>query len=456
MSATAGLAKQSGFEVYGSDNAGIYSPSKDVLEKFEIPFTTPYKVENLLKAKADLHIVSAGEDLQNVELKYLEENGVPYHSFPELIYELAKEKLRVVISGTHGKSTTTGMLGFVLNKLDESSYMTGAVLRNENSNFSFGDGHYFVLEGDEYKSLFNDATPKFHYYRPDILVLTNLEFDHPDIFGSLEEIEREFEHLLAHMPHDGVIVYNADDANLARLVYKTNQRVFSYALHNQADVSLTSVKHENGRTFFEIKNSLNPQNQVTEKYEIQLPGDINISNALAAITTLRSLGFQQELVATYLREFEGVKRRFEILGKTTKGVVVVDDYAHHPTAVKQTLLAAKQNFSGAKIWAVFEPHTFSRTKATLDILATCFESADQVLLAPIYAARENAKFATITSEEVVEEIKNHQAKTRLVKDKNEALSILKLEAKEGDVVIVMAVGSFNKLAYELMDEVYAA
>ena len=195
--------------------------------------------------------------------------------------------------------------------------------------------------------------------------------------------------------------------------------------------------------------------ELTEDYQIQLPGQLNVYNALAVIATLRVLGFQPQDFQLDLLSYAGIKRRFEIVGQHN-GAVLVDDYAHHPTAVRETLQAAKLKYPQKQIWAVFEPHTFSRTQATLTELAESFGSADKVLISEIYPARESIKNATISSKEVVEAVNSSVKKPSqpalLVKDKVEALQILKKELNTEDVVVVMAVGNFNRLAYELMDK----
>lgn len=503
MSAVASIAKGLGFNVSGSDSKEVYSPAKDVLEKFKIDFFSGYKLEQARNSKADLFVLSAAENLENPEVKYIYDQGLPHVGLAELLYHLATEKLRVVVAGTHGKSTTTGLLGHLVKNLDDSSFMAGGVLQNYQSNFYLGAGNYFVFEGDEYKEEFDDPTPKFQFYKPDILVLTNLEYDHPDLFPSLEALEQEFRLLIEKMPEDGLIIYNADDAALVKLVNESNVSSVSFGIDNEADFKVEQVQY--GQEFTQhhfsaigqnigsqqkfddkIKDSQNVKKSgagfttievinkfsksvsstllgQTEQYKIQLPGKINVYNALAAIATLRSLGFAQEQIALDLLSYQGIKRRFELLG-VKNGVILIDDYAHHPTAVRETLEAARLKYPKAKIWAVFEPHTFSRTKATLDDLATSFNSADEVLISEIYPAREKASDAAITSSEVVSAVlsswkggvpaagggggTNH---VRLVHNKQQALSILKSEAKPGDIIIVMAVGSFNRLAYELRE-----
>lgn len=459
MSATSAIAKNMGYEVVGSDSKELYSPSKEVLKNAGIECFLGYDEKHVIESKSSLYVLSAGETESNPEVAYIVKNNLPRISFAELLYELSKNKLRVVIAGTHGKSTTAGLLGHLFKNLDNSSFMAGAVLQNYQSNFYVGDGNYFIFEGDEYKSQYDDPTPKFHYYRPDILVLNNLEFDHPDVFSSLEALEDEFAELIDKMPEDGLIVYNADDAVLPKLVHRSNISNVSFGVHNEADFKIEQAQYVGEFTTLQVSNkySKNVSGRLlgaTEQYKIQLPGEINVYNALATIATLRSLGFSQDQIALDLLSYKGVKRRFELVGAKNE-ITIIDDYAHHPTAVRETLKAARLRYPKGKIWAVFEPHTFSRTKATLEDLVTSFDSADEVLISEIYPAREKMSDATIKSEDVIAEIKNKNLKMkdniRLVHNKQEALDILKAEAKPSDVVIVMAVGAFNRLAYELKE-----
>ncbi len=473
MSAVANIARVFEFKVSGSDSREVYAPAKDVLDKSGIKYFKGYDEEHVRSASADLFVISAGEDLSNPEVKYVYENNLLHIGLAEFLYEINKSKLRVVVAGTHGKSTTTGLLGHLLKNLDDSSFMAGAVLQNYESNFYIGDGHYFIFEGDEYKEEFDDPTPKFQFYKADILVLTNLEYDHPDMFESLEALEEEFRLLIEKMPEDGLIIYNADDVLLTKLVHESNISSVSFGIDNEADFKIDQIQYGPEFTTLEIINKFSKNISgrllgLTEQYKIQLPGKINVYNSLAVIATLRALGFNQEQIALDLLTYKGVKRRFEIVG-VKNGITIVDDYAHHPTAVRETLEAARLRYFSVlgkgldpslqrqtssnkpKLWAIFEPHTFSRTKATLPDLIKSFGSADEVLVSEIYPAREKQSDASITSQAVAETIGLHHKHIRLVANKQQALEILKSEAHSGDVIIVMAVGSFNRLAYELKE-----
>ena len=493
MSAAANIAKVLGYDVLGSDSEDVYNPAKSVLDKAKIKYRLGYNQKNIESAKADLYILSAGESPKNPEVKYLIEKKLPRISFPELLYEFSKDRLRIVVAGTHGKTTVTGFLGHILKQIDDSSFMTGGVLQNYQNNFSYGNGHYFIFEGDEYKSQFDDPTPKFHYYKPDILILCNLEYDHPDIFSSLDDLIQEFQQLIAKLPEDGLIIYNADDVNLAKLIHQTNIANCGFSIENPSNFQVKDIKFSSEHTEFKVHNTYSKNLlDKTEDYKIQLPGKMNVYNALAAITILRVLGFGYEQIALELLSFKGVKRRFELVG-VKNGITIIDDYAHHPTAVRETLEAARLRYfsddeytpplfskegvkgsssqgsktkdNNGRLWAIFEPHTFSRTKATLPELARAFDAADEVLISEIYPARESAKEATLSSQDIINTILSSpspgegrgkrgravvdQKHVRLVRNKQEALRLLKDEAKSGDIVIIMAVGNFNKLAYEL-------
>lgn len=450
MSAVAGIAQESGYEVSGSDSKSIYDPARSVLEEHKIPYFVGYDAEHAKDAKADLYLASAGEGLDNPEIKYLRDNDIEIHSFSEFLHALAEDQLRIVVAGTHGKSTTSGMLGKTLSLIDDSSFMTGAVLQKDNTNYHKGEGHYFIFEGDEYKALFDDPTPKFQQYKPDILLLTNLEYDHPDMFSSMEELTDEFKQLLFGMPDDGLVVYNGDSVELTALMHENNLGHVSFGIHNPAQFTAKNIDYKPDGTHFEVEwNKVNGPT-VTENYSTNLFGEINVYNALGVIALLRTLGFEHDQVQSGLSEYAGVKRRFEFIG-SKNDIAIYDDYAHHPTAVRETLFAARSKYPTNRIWAIFEPHTYSRTEATLPELAKSFITANKVLLAEIYPAREKQTDTSVTGQQVVEQILKHHSDVRLVRDKEDALQILQNESEPGDVIIVMAVGNFNLLAKNLLE-----
>jgi UDP-N-acetylmuramate--alanine ligase len=263
-------------------------------------------------------------------------------------------------------------------------------------------------------------------------------------------MEDEFKELIESLPEDGVAFYNADNITLAKLLHEPGIGQVSFGIHNKADFLAGNIKaSETGTSFDVVWTKQGRTEPIIENYQINLFGEINVYNALGVIAVLRTLGFEAERIQDGLSSYYGVKRRFELIGEKN-GVTVYDDYAHHPTAILETLKTARAKYPDRRIWAIFEPHTFSRTEATLAELAKSFEPADKVLIAEIYPARELKAEHTITGQQVVEEISKFHKDVRLVNTKQEARDVLKRELKPQDVVIVMAVGDFNLLAKDLM------
>lgn len=448
MSAAAGMAKELGWDVAGSDSKTIYDPAKGVLDKYFIDYHIGYDAEHFRAQTYDVYVASAGEDLSNPEVAFLRSQGIPLKSLSEFLYELHQDVLRVMVSGTHGKSTTTAMLGTILQTIDDSSFVAGAVLQHSGSNFHVGNGHYFVVEGDEYKALFDDPTPKFQQYQPDITLLTNLEFDHPDVFASLDELKQEFALLLQRMPDDGLIAYNADSVALAELVHGTNIGSVSFGLHNPADYMASNIEYRPTGTSFDVVSRPENATETIERYTTQLYGEMNVYNALGVIALLRTLGFSADQIQTGLDRFQGIKRRLE-LKNLSGGIRVYDDYAHHPTAVAEAIASLRQTFPESRIWAVFEPHTYSRTMATLTELTKAFADADQVIIAEIYPAREQRSLANISGQDVVDAVTQEHSAVQYAADRSAALALLEPHLTAGDVVLVMAVGNFNLLADDL-------
>lgn len=442
MSATAGLAKEQGFEVLGSDAKEVYPPSRNVLEKHKIQVFLGFDRDNIRRNPADLYVVSAGEDESNPEVAEVQSQGGQLVSFPEVLRELSRNKTRIVVSGTHGKSTVSGWLGFALKNLDDSSFMVGAVLKNLDDNFYSGKGKYIVFEGDEYKSLFWDNTPKMHFYDADVLIVNNLELDHPDMFSDLSAVKAEFRKLVDNVPDTGVVIYNADSENVCDVIKHAKCKLVSFGKSSDADFRLLA----NLDNLNEVVISEKETNS-REIFQPLLFGDFNYYNMTAVVASLRLLGFEYAEFKKHVQDFTGVKRRFDILLESP--VTVVNDYAHHATAVLETLKATRQRYGQQKIWAVFEPHTFSRTAVTVTALETAFAPADQVLLAPIYGAREKENHTNVTSEDLLNRLKLHHRNVEMVASATEAKELLEKQVKVGDVVVVMAVGSFSLLAKDL-------
>ncbi|MBU6447583.1 hypothetical protein KGQ24_01935 [Patescibacteria group bacterium] len=411
MSACAGLASAQGYDVSGSDSKDIYDPSKSVLDDHGIKYFIGYDSNNF--QGADLLVSTAAEDDQNPEVAKAKSMGIPVIGYPELLNWLAKDKKQIVVVGTHGKGTTSGLLGFALQKLEDSGFFVGAVLSDLKTNFYWGNGPHFVIEGDEYKTSSDDKTPKFMYYRPNVLLINNIEFDHPDIYPDIKAFKKPFAELIEKLGKSDVVVFNQDDKNASDIAYGFTGKKIGFSAQARP--------------------------------EYKLPGVAYAYDYSAAICVLQQLGYEYENVKNIIAEYSGVKRRYEIVYDAD--VTIIDDYAHHPTAVKATLEATREKYPGRRIVCFFEPHTYSRTQETLAQLKVAFAPADLVYIAEVYPAREQKQESSITGNDVVRAVSESHPNVYFVSDKQDALQ--KYDLKKGDVVIVMAVGSFNTLSYDL-------
>lgn len=361
MCGVAGILKESGFEVCGSEKGDLYPPSSYILERLKIPV---YKSdpENIKKIKPDAVIVGNVAKRDDLEVLASKDLGIPLYSFPSFLDKFVfKNKKVIVCAGTHGKTTVTALLGYTLEKLNlDPTYLVGGVLKKTGLNFRKGNGNYAVIEGDEYPSSFFDREPKFLYYRPFSLILTSLEYDHADIYSDLESLKEVFKKLIKLVPEDGVIVYNCDNENLREIVesIKPKARTISYGKSPSADFVLLESK----TTFegYNFKNSVivNTPSKKTLKFNLTIPGEYNALNAVSILALLYGLGLLKDGWKDTFRNFSGVKRRQEIVW-ADENLIIIDDFAHHPTAVKTTLEELKKAIKSEKTIVIFEPRTNS-------------------------------------------------------------------------------------------------
>lgn len=453
MSAVAGLAAARGWKVKGSDVSEVYEPALGVLTRYSISWAAGYAEENIQGcfdgANPDMVVASAAITDSNPEISYATAHDIPVIPFPEALNEISAGLRQIVVSGTHGKSTTSGLIGHALKTLHDSSFMVGAVLTNYSSNFYAGSGSDIVIEGDEYFASDADRRPKFMLYRPQILLINNIEFDHPDAFASLDDVLAAFTARVQSMPTDSIVVYNADDESVRKAIVGAKVRTIGFGFES-GDIRAEKPQLLESN-MFEIAVTL-PDGK---PFSIQsnFPGMNYAYDFLAAFSVVLAayphadLDTLQEIFAQY----HGVKRRFEIIFHDPNGVIVIDDYAHHPTAVRQTLEAARMKYPNRRIVCFFEPHTYSRTKGTLPQLVEAFDSADVAYIAEVYPAREQRLPSSITGLEVVVAVQKRSSHVHYVATKEQAMEEYLKIAKPNDVIIVMAVGAFNRLAYELRD-----
>lgn len=381
MGAMAGLLKQMGCKVRGSDSA-VYSPMKEKLEAWGIHYKTPYDEQNL-KEKPDLVIVGNVIRKDNPESQFVLNNHIPYDSFPHALKKLFLEKaVPIVITGTHGKTTTSALIAHTLKKNKQDvGYLIGGIPLNYGESFSCPtkEGAPFVVEGDEYDTAFFDKGPKFMHYCPKYLLSTSLEYDHADIYPDISSIIKVFSKLYSTLNQDSVLIYNKEEQNIQEAINNSNIKAKIYSYGKNGDYYAENIiYHEQGinfTVFFRAK----PLGDII----LPLYGQHNLSNALGAYGILHCYGLSHEDINLGFKSFLGVKRRLEFLGENN-GTSLVDDFAHHPTAIRETLKALKQKFPQKEIWAIFEPRSASSCRQVFaKDFPPAFSLADRVFIAPL-------------------------------------------------------------------------
>lgn len=446
VGALAGMLKDSGFRVTGSDQH-VYPPMSDFLAETGIDVFTGYSPANLAP-RPDLVVVGNVITRQNPEAVALAELAIPYVSMPQaLAHFFIGDHTSLVVTGTHGKTTTSSILATLLHEAGlEPGFMIGGLVKTFRRNFNVSQGRHFVVEGDEYDTAFFDKGPKFLHYRPAIAIITSIEFDHADIYADLEAVKESFRRLVKIMPADGCIVAHFDDPVVRQIVGGADCRVIGYGQSPECDWRLSEVEVGSDVTSFQVFKS----GLFYGEFENTLPGVHNALNSLAVIAVLDRLGLNGETIRKGLRSFGGVKRRQEIRG-VERGVTVIDDFAHHPTAVRATLAALREAYEGRRLIAVFEPRTnSSRRRVFQDIYAECFGDADLVLVKepePLINLETSERFS---SSELVAALVDKKITSHYFSATEEIIEFLLADAVEGDVVAVLSNGGFDDIHSRLL------
>jgi len=436
LSAIAKVLLEQGYTVSGSDLTSS-SLSEAVRESGGIVYLG-HQAENI--QGADTIIRSSAVPESNVEVQAAKENGIPVLKRSEFLGRLMEDKNVIAIAGSHGKTTTTSMVTWILTALErEPSFIVGGVVANLETNAQAGDGDDFVIEADEYDYMFLGLNPS-------IAVVTNVEHDHPDIFPTAELFRKAFCEFVGRLEQDGTLILCGEDPGAIQLKseLKSNQKLFVYGFDSGYDYSARKLRSNLlGGVDFEIVIN-NTKKQETVQISLQLPGDHNVLNAVGAFAVSDQIGLNKERSAEALGNFIGSERRFDIRGDF-KGVTLIDDYAHHPTEIKATLAAARTIYPNRRIWAVWQPHTYSRTETLFTGFTQAFSEADKTIVLNVFAAREEKPegFKII---DLVNTINKSEA--RLIPDKNEAAAYLLQELIPGDVLLVFSAGD----AIEINDE----
>ncbi len=447
MASLAGMLREKGYAVSGSDS-DVYPPMSDFLARLEIPVFKGFNAENIQKTKPDLVVIGNALSRGNVEIEYVLDSGLRYASMAETVKELfIRGRQSIVVAGTHGKTTTTAMLAWILEVAGRKpSFLVGGIAENFGSSFQLRDGPDFVIEGDEYDTAFFDKGPKFLHYLPRIALLKNIEFDHADIYADLEAIKTAFRRLINIVPRSGLIVAGIDSPVVTELIPAAFSRVATAGL-GTGEWQAVNIKTTADGMDFEILRS----DSNTGSFAIPLPGTFNVQNALGAIIVARDLGIPDEVIRRALSTFKSVKRRLEIRGEVN-GIVVYDDFAHHPTAVQETLRAVRERHPHARVWAVFEPRSQTcRRKIFEPAFIQSFDPADVILIARVYGASHLAPAETLSPDRVAEGIRARGKRAFTFASTEEIVSFVASEARPGDQVVIMSNGGFDNIHVKLLE-----
>lgn len=446
MAALAGMLQAAGLTVGGSDGK-LYPPMSDYLAELGIVPREGYQADNLEPAP-DLVIVGNVIRADNPEALALARARLPYLSFPQaLSHYFLRTKRSLVVAGTHGKTTTASLLATALAQAGLApGFMIGGIVQAFGRSSRLGDGPFFVSEGDEYDTAFFDKGPKFLHYRPEIAIITGVEFDHADIYPDLAAVKAAFARLIALMPPHGALVACLDDPVTAELTTAANCPVLGYGEHQGLSWQLTELAISPGTTTFTALKEGKPFG----RFQSRLPGRHNALNALAVIAVLEQLGLGAEAIAGALAAFTGVRRRQEVRGEVA-GVTVIDDFAHHPTAARETLQALKAAYPGRRLLAVFEPRTnSSRRRVFQQAYSSAFGAADRVLLRVPEGLEAIAAEERFSVEQLAAELCATGQPASSFATTADILAELAATTRPGDVVAILSNGGFDDIHHRLL------
>jgi len=452
MSALAGMLKQRGYEVSGSDE-NVYPPMSTLLERLGIPIRQGYRPENL-DDRPDLVVVGNKVSRTTPEVEAMLARGLPYVSMPQALSELFMiGQESIVVAGTHGKSTSTAMMAWVLEQAGrDPSLMVGGDTLDFGGNYKLGHGRHFVIEGDEYDTAFFDKGPKFLHYRPRALLLNAVEFDHADIYRDLDHVKTAFRSLVDILPGDAPLVVSADYPH-ALAVVGSRPDVQTFGSSLDAMWQIANLRDDGTATSFEVVRPTSPSAGATTECTIRLrlPGAMNARNALGVYVLARQLGLRSEEILPGLATYRGVARRQEWVGEY-RGVTLIDDFAHHPTAVALTLAALRLRYPQRRLWAVFEPRSnTSRRKVFQAEYVEAFGRADQVIIGGVFPKPDDPLAASelFSPDQLVADLQSRGGHARAIADVDEIATTLRSETAPGDVVVLMSNGNFGGLRRKL-------
>jgi UDP-N-acetylmuramate: L-alanyl-gamma-D-glutamyl-meso-diaminopimelate ligase len=428
----------------------VYPPASTLLDSLGIRWNEGFREENLRPAP-DLAVIGNVIARGNPELEFILDEKIPYCSMPQLLEDhFIPGHTSIVVAGTHGKTTTTAMLAWIFHvAARRPDFLVGGVVPNFNDrSYGLGGGEEFIIEGDEYETAFFDRGPKFLHYHPDELILTSLEYDHADIYPDLASIALQFRRLVNLVPRSGRILIWGESPELKETVARAFCPVETFGLTADCDWCAGDIHWQDNATEFRVAFR---GNEVT-RIRMPMAGRHNVLDALAAIALAHGRGVECEAIERAFATFRSVRRRMEIKGEVG-GVLIVEDFAHHPTAIRMTLEATRTRWPGRKIWAAIEPRSNTmRRKIFQDVLPEALAIADSVAIGPVSRAQLLEEGARLSPEGIAESLRQRGRPAKAFDSAAEIADHLAVNAKPGDLILVMSNGSFEGLCYKLLDK----
>lgn len=448
MASLAGMLKEKGYHITGSD-LNPYPPMSTYLKRLGIPIHDGYSERNL-DPVPDLVIVGNVITRENPEASRLSNIDVNYLSFPQAVKLFAiRDRRSIVIAGTHGKTTTTGLCAFVLENAGFSpGFLVGGIPINFGKGFSDGRGGYFVIEGDEYDSAFFDKGPKFLHYSPWITIITGVEFDHGDIYRDIEHIKASFKRLIEIIPERGYLIANYDNPIAKELSKMARCSVIGYGIRQNSDVMAKNIRFQKNITRFDIEIDKECYTSVVTS----LFGEHNVSNILSVSAVAWALGIEQEHFSESVNNYKGIKRRLEVIGDVD-GILIIDDFAHHPTEVKASISAVKMRFKDRRLIAVFEPRSnTSRRNIFQKEYAFSFDMADTAIISEPPLMEKIPPNERFSSKRLVQDLKERGIEAYYFGGAEEIAHNLVDLINNNDIVLIMSNGAFDNIQVRLMEK----
>jgi UDP-N-acetylmuramate: L-alanyl-gamma-D-glutamyl-meso-diaminopimelate ligase len=445
MASLAGMLKERGFRVTGSD-AAAYPPMSDFLASLGIPVAQPFDPKNLVP-HPDLVVIGNAISRGNVELECVLDERIPFCSLPQILHdEFLQGKDVLVVAGTHGKTTTTSMLSWIFHSAGlQPSFLIGGIAENFGSSFMLGAGRHFILEGDEYDTAFFDKGPKFLHYFPDSVILTSVEFDHADIYKDLDAVETSFKRLVNLVPRRGRIVAIDSGDSVERCIEKAFCPVERYGSRTPEGWQVANLRFEPTRTSWNVLRSGQPW----AGFEFSLAGEYNVCNATAAAAMATGYGIPVDKIQAALKTFKSVKRRLEVKAQLN-GVTIIDDFAHHPTAIAGTLTALRDRFPGSRLWVILEPRSNTlRRNVFQHELANSLALADEVVIAGVFKSDSIPPAERLDLMAVGNDLQQRGKRARIISGVEGIVQVVAPELRSGDVVAILSNGGFEGIYEKL-------